>query len=102
LTETSKPGRSVLEEVEDIPTRDGFDREYVFDNGTSDPPVLRQLSRLALELITTTLKPLGEALTQLPAGPGPQLLHARSGPPDPPLRRLAQPQHRQPRLCVLI
>jgi hypothetical protein len=42
--------------------------QYVFDNATSDAALLRELSLFALELMTTVLKPLGEALTLLPAG----------------------------------
>lgn len=42
--------------------------QYVFDNATEDSDVLRRLSRLALELMTTTIKPLGESLTMLSAG----------------------------------
>lgn len=42
--------------------------QYVFDRGTSDPTLLKDLSRLALELMVRIVKPLGEALTLLPAG----------------------------------
>jgi hypothetical protein len=42
--------------------------QYVFDNATSDVGLMKHLSRLALELMTTVIKPLGEALTLLPAG----------------------------------
>jgi hypothetical protein len=42
--------------------------QYVFDHSTSDEDVMRDFSRSSLELMTSTLKPLGEALTAMPAG----------------------------------
>ena len=43
--------------------------QYVFDNATGHAPLLRALGRGALEAMTAVLKPLGEGLTRLPAGP---------------------------------
>ena len=42
--------------------------QYVFDNATGDKGLLREFSKAALELMTSTLKPLGEALMLMPAG----------------------------------
>jgi hypothetical protein len=43
--------------------------QYVFDNATGHTPLLRAFGRGALEAMTAVLKPLGEALTRMPAGP---------------------------------
>jgi ferritin-like protein len=42
--------------------------QFVFDHSTTDVDVMRDLSRVSLELMTSTLKPLGEGLTAMPAG----------------------------------
>jgi hypothetical protein len=44
--------------------------QYVFDNATGNPALLRAFGRGALEAMTAVVKPLGEALTLMPAGPG--------------------------------
>lgn len=44
--------------------------QWVFDSATSDPALLRSFSRCALRAMATVIKPLGEALMLLPAGPG--------------------------------
>lgn len=41
---------------------------YVFDRGTAQTDLIGKFSRLALELMVRVVKPLGEALTLLPAG----------------------------------
>jgi hypothetical protein len=43
--------------------------QYVFDNATTHTPLLRAFGHGALETMTAVLKPLGEALTLMPAGP---------------------------------
>ncbi|WP_165226242.1 ferritin-like domain-containing protein [Aquisphaera insulae] len=43
--------------------------QYVFDSATGDVPVLRAFSSASLQLMTTVIKPLGEALAVMPAGP---------------------------------
>lgn len=42
--------------------------QYVFDNSTEDAALLRDFSRMAIKMMCTVIKPLGEALTLLPAG----------------------------------
>lgn len=42
--------------------------QYVFNGSTRHPELVATFSRLALELMVRVLKPLGEALTLLPAG----------------------------------
>ena len=42
--------------------------QYVFDNSTEDAALLRDFSRMAIKMMCTVIKPLGEALTRLPAG----------------------------------
>jgi len=42
---------------------------YVFSNSTADPSLLREFSRAAIRMMPVVIKPLGEALTLLPAGP---------------------------------
>ena len=42
--------------------------QYVFDRATTHEELIRRFSRLALELMVRVVKPLGEALTLLPAG----------------------------------
>lgn len=42
--------------------------QYVFDNGTADAALLRDFSRMAIRVMPTVIKPIGEALTLLPAG----------------------------------
>lgn len=41
---------------------------YVFGNGTSDPGLLSTFSQVAIRMMPMVIKPLGEALTLLPAG----------------------------------
>jgi Ferritin-like len=43
--------------------------QYVFDNATSHETLLHQFGRRAIELMAAVIKPLGEALTLMPAGP---------------------------------
>lgn len=43
--------------------------QYVFDNATNHSDLLRAFGHGALEAMTAILKPLGEALTLMPAGP---------------------------------
>jgi hypothetical protein len=43
--------------------------QYVFDNATGDAALLRQFGKRAIELMAAVIKPLGEALTLMPAGP---------------------------------
>jgi len=66
--------------VTDAATRevvDIFDRFYgamltmlafVFTNTEADAPIVRAFSRASLDLMTRVLKPMGEAITQMPAG----------------------------------
>lgn len=42
--------------------------QYVFDSATNDLPTLQSFSRASLRIMTTVIKPFGEALAQLPAG----------------------------------
>lgn len=42
--------------------------QYVFDNSTGDAALLRDFSQMAIWVMPTVIKPLGEALTLLPAG----------------------------------
>jgi hypothetical protein len=42
--------------------------QYVFDGGTDDPATLKTFSRAALRIMTTVIKPFGEALALMPAG----------------------------------
>lgn len=42
--------------------------QYVFDNATGDPAVLRTFAHGSIEAMAAIIKPLGEALTRLPAG----------------------------------
>jgi hypothetical protein len=72
------PGANQLDDPETAALADTFDSiyvfmlrllQYVFDNSTSDPQTLQPFSRAALYLMTAVLKPLGETLTLLPAGP---------------------------------
>jgi hypothetical protein len=44
--------------------------QYVFDNGTGAQPLLKLFGGTAIEVMATVIKPLGEALTLLPAGEG--------------------------------
>ena len=44
--------------------------QFVFDTATDDTPLLRAFGHGAIEAMTAVLKPLGEALTVMPAGPG--------------------------------
>ena len=39
---------------------------YVFSNSTADPDILMRFSRISIGMMTTVVKPLGEALTRLP------------------------------------
>lgn len=41
---------------------------YVFSNSTADPDLLREFSQTAIRMMPVVIKPLGEALTLLPAG----------------------------------
>jgi hypothetical protein len=41
---------------------------YVFSNSTADPSLLREFSQVAIRMMPVVIKPLGEALTLLPAG----------------------------------
>lgn len=72
-------GANVLADPYTADVADAFDSnyglmlralQYVFDNSTSDISLIESLSQVALELMTTVIKPLGEGLTQLPAGAG--------------------------------
>jgi hypothetical protein len=72
------PGANLLTDPRAIATATAFDAVYelmlqclqwTFDNSTTDPTMLHELSRLALHAMTTVVKPLGEALMRLPAGP---------------------------------
>jgi len=42
--------------------------QFVFDNSTGDPALLRAFSQVAIRVMAMVLKPFGEALTLLPAG----------------------------------
>lgn len=43
--------------------------QYVFDNSTGDAALLRSFSQMAIRIMPIVVKPFGEALTLLPAGP---------------------------------
>src|SRR5207249_2334553 len=54
--------------------------QYVFDSATGDDrAALRPFADAALQLMTTVIKPLGEALARMPAGAS--YRHATAGPP---------------------
>lgn len=42
--------------------------QYVFDNSTGDAALLRDFSQMSIRVMPTVIKPMGEALTLLPAG----------------------------------
>jgi hypothetical protein len=44
--------------------------QYVFQSGPLSGGLERELADISIQIMTRVLKPLGEALTQLPAGPG--------------------------------
>jgi Ferritin-like len=72
------PGANELTDAETALVADAFDSiyqlmlrllQYVFDSATSDDAdALRPFASAALELMTTVIKPLAEALTLMPAG----------------------------------
>lgn len=43
--------------------------QYVFDSSTNDGPLLRSFSKAALHIMAAVIKPFGEALATMPAGP---------------------------------
>lgn len=63
--------------------------QYVFDNATSDIPLLKLFAQLSLQTMTTVVKPLAESLTMLPAGS--DYGNATAGPPFTLLRHVSLP-----------
>ena len=71
-------GANLITDAHTVEVADCFDSiyahmlrmlQYVFDNATSHPELLRAFGHGAIEAMAAIIKPLGEALMRMPAGP---------------------------------